>query len=89
MPAAAASGKGNTLGLPIQNAGFKMSLFQWKAQPCRHLGHKFVSKVEIINDPTETPPPLASLSVSKLDNKARTEEEKLSQASAVSTGVSL
>ncbi|XP_031792521.1 protein LSM12 homolog isoform X1 [Piliocolobus tephrosceles] len=36
-------------------------------------------------DRTETPPPLASLSVSKLASKARTEkEEKLSQAYAIS-----
>ncbi|XP_005062290.2 PREDICTED: transmembrane protein 101 [Ficedula albicollis] len=42
---------------------------------------QYVSEVEIINDRTETPPPLASLNVSKLANKARTEkEEKMSQA---------
>ncbi|XP_009992590.1 PREDICTED: protein LSM12 homolog, partial [Chaetura pelagica] len=51
---------------------------------------QYVSEVEIINDRTETPPPLASLNVSKLANKARTEkEEKLSQAYAISAGVSL
>ncbi|KAL4698377.1 hypothetical protein H8959_011034 [Pygathrix nigripes] len=64
----------------------------WKAQPCRHLAHKLTvfSEVEIINDRTETPPPLASLNVSKLASKARTEkEEKLSQAYAISAGVSL
>ncbi|GAB1296892.1 Protein LSM12 homolog [Apodemus speciosus] len=51
---------------------------------------QYVSEVEIINDRTETPPPLASLNVSKLASKARTEkEEKLSQAYAISAGVSL
>lgn len=51
---------------------------------------QYVSDVEIINDRTETPPPLASLNVSKLASKARTEkEEKLSQAYAISAGVSL
>ncbi|XP_074080377.1 protein LSM12 isoform X2 [Macrotis lagotis] len=51
---------------------------------------QFVSEIEIINDRTETPPPLASLNVSKLASKARTEkEEKLSQAYAISAGVSL
>ncbi|XP_043359427.1 protein LSM12 homolog isoform X2 [Dermochelys coriacea] len=51
---------------------------------------QYVSEVEIINDRTETPPPLASLNVSKLANKARTEkEEKMSQAYAISAGVSL
>ncbi|XP_057256074.1 protein LSM12 [Pezoporus wallicus] len=51
---------------------------------------QYVSEVEIINDRTETPPPLASLNVSKLATKARTEkEEKLSQAYAISAGVSL
>uniref|UniRef100_U3JFP6 LSM12 anticodon-binding domain-containing protein n=1 Tax=Ficedula albicollis TaxID=59894 RepID=U3JFP6_FICAL len=50
---------------------------------------QYVSEVEIINDRTETPPPLASLNVSKLANKARTEkEEKMSQAYAISAGVS-
>uniref|UniRef100_A0A2K5MR42 LSM12 anticodon-binding domain-containing protein n=1 Tax=Cercocebus atys TaxID=9531 RepID=A0A2K5MR42_CERAT len=48
---------------------------------------QYVSEVEIINDRTETPPPLASLNVSKLASKARTEkEEKLSQAYAISAG---
>lgn len=51
---------------------------------------QYVSEVEIINDRTGTPPPLASLNVSKLANKARTEkEEKMSQAYAISAGVSL
>ncbi|CAO2645522.1 Protein LSM12 [Lemmus lemmus] len=51
---------------------------------------QYVSEVEIINDRTETPPPLASLNVSKLASKARTEkEEKLSQAYAISAGVSV
>uniref|UniRef100_A0A3Q3A1X3 LSM12 homolog b n=1 Tax=Kryptolebias marmoratus TaxID=37003 RepID=A0A3Q3A1X3_KRYMA len=50
----------------------------------------YVSEVEIINDRTETPPPLASLNVSKLANRARTEkEDKLSQAYAISAGVSV
>uniref|UniRef100_A0A3B4UFF8 LSM12 homolog b n=1 Tax=Seriola dumerili TaxID=41447 RepID=A0A3B4UFF8_SERDU len=50
----------------------------------------YVSDVDIINDRTETPPPLASLNVSKLANRARTEkEDKLSQAYAISAGVSL
>ncbi|KAK7919261.1 hypothetical protein WMY93_010545 [Mugilogobius chulae] len=49
----------------------------------------YVSDVDIINDRTETPPPLASLNVSKLANRARTEkEDKLSQAYAISAGVS-
>ncbi|XP_051894620.1 protein LSM12 homolog A [Pristis pectinata] len=49
----------------------------------------YVSDVKTINDHTETPPPLASLNVSKLANRARTEkEEKLSQAYAISAGVS-
>ncbi|NWR41879.1 LSM12 protein, partial [Regulus satrapa] len=43
---------------------------------------QYVSEVEIINDRTETPPPLASLNVSK-------KEEKMSQAYAISAGVSL
>ncbi|XP_062894904.1 protein LSM12-like isoform X2 [Mobula hypostoma] len=49
----------------------------------------YVSDVKTINDRAETPPPLASLNVSKLANRARTEkEEKLSQAYAISAGVS-
>lgn len=40
VPGAAAAGRGGSFRLPVQNAGFKMSLFQWKAQPCRHLAHK-------------------------------------------------
>uniref|UniRef100_A0A6Q2XFI6 Uncharacterized protein n=1 Tax=Esox lucius TaxID=8010 RepID=A0A6Q2XFI6_ESOLU len=50
----------------------------------------YVSEVDIIRDRTETPPPLASLNVSKLANRARSEkEDKLSQAYAISAGVSL
>ncbi|TWW82205.1 Protein LSM12 -like protein A, partial [Takifugu flavidus] len=50
----------------------------------------YVSDVDIINDHTETPPPLASLNVSKLANRARSEkEDKLSQAYAISAGVSV
>ncbi|TNN84862.1 Protein LSM12 A [Liparis tanakae] len=50
----------------------------------------YVSDVDIINDRTETPPPLASLNVSKLATRARTEkEDKLSQAYAISAGVSV
>lgn len=50
----------------------------------------YVSEVEILTDRTDTPPPLASLNVSKLASKARLEkEEKLSQAYAISAGVSL
>ncbi|XP_047232090.1 protein LSM12 homolog A isoform X2 [Girardinichthys multiradiatus] len=50
----------------------------------------YVSDVDIIHDRTETPPPLASLNVSKLANRARTEkEDKLSQAYAISAGVSV
>ncbi|XP_055791680.1 protein LSM12 homolog A-like [Salvelinus fontinalis] len=49
----------------------------------------YVSEVDIINDRTETPP-LASLNVSKLANRARSEkEDKLSQAYAISAGVSV
>ncbi|KAL2078658.1 hypothetical protein ACEWY4_026343 [Coilia grayii] len=50
----------------------------------------YVSEVDIINDRTETPPPLASLNISKLASRARTEkEDKLSQAYAISAGVSI
>ncbi|MGH0133076.1 UNVERIFIED_CONTAM: hypothetical protein FKN15_045377 [Acipenser sinensis] len=50
----------------------------------------YVSNVDIINDRTETPPPLASLNVNKLAIRARAEkEDKLSQAYAVSAGVSV
>uniref|UniRef100_A0A671MFZ6 Protein LSM12 homolog A n=1 Tax=Sinocyclocheilus anshuiensis TaxID=1608454 RepID=A0A671MFZ6_9TELE len=50
----------------------------------------YVSNVDVINDRTETPPPLASLNISKLANRARTEkEDKLSQAYAISAGVSV
>ncbi|XP_043911093.1 protein LSM12 homolog [Protopterus annectens] len=50
----------------------------------------YVKDVEIITERTETPPPLASLNVNKLASRARTEkEEKLSQAYAISAGVSL
>uniref|UniRef100_A0A8C5KAZ1 AD domain-containing protein n=1 Tax=Jaculus jaculus TaxID=51337 RepID=A0A8C5KAZ1_JACJA len=45
---------------------------------------QYVSEVEIINDRTEAPPPPASLNVSKLASKARTQKEKLSQACAIS-----
>lgn len=40
VPGAAAAGRGGSLRLPVQNAGSKMSLFQWKTQPCRHLAYK-------------------------------------------------
>lgn len=50
----------------------------------------YVSEVDIINDRAETPPPLASLHFNKLANRARAEkEDKLSQAYAVSAGVSV
>ncbi|MGH0145166.1 UNVERIFIED_CONTAM: hypothetical protein FKN15_004597 [Acipenser sinensis] len=50
----------------------------------------YVSNVDIINDRTETPPPLASLNVNKLAIRARAEkEDKLSQAYAISAGVSV
>ncbi|XP_063043827.1 protein LSM12 homolog B [Engraulis encrasicolus] len=50
----------------------------------------YVSEVDIITDRTETPPPLASLNVNKLASRARSEkEDKLSQAYAISAGVSL
>ncbi|KPP57428.1 protein LSM12-like, partial [Scleropages formosus] len=50
----------------------------------------YVSEVDVINDRTETPPPLASLNVNKLASRARTEkEDKLSQAYAISAGVSV
>ncbi|KAF3853859.1 hypothetical protein F7725_014547 [Dissostichus mawsoni] len=45
----------------------------------------YVSDVDIINDRTETPPPLASLNVSKHGQK----KDKLSQAYAISAGVSV
>ncbi|XP_023691144.1 protein LSM12 homolog A-like [Paramormyrops kingsleyae] len=49
-----------------------------------------VSEVDIINDRSETPPPLASLNINKLSIRARTEkEDKLSLAYAVSAGVSV
>lgn len=49
----------------------------------------YVSDVDVINDRSETPPPLASLNISKLASRARTEkEDKLSQAYAISAGVS-
>ncbi|NXO31151.1 LSM12 protein, partial [Cisticola juncidis] len=52
---------------------------------------QYVSEVEIINDRTETPPPPFPVPLCpQLANKARTEkEEKLSQAYAISAGVSL
>ncbi|KAI4896400.1 hypothetical protein NFI96_017125, partial [Prochilodus magdalenae] len=50
----------------------------------------YVSEVDIINDRTGTPPPLASLNFNKLANRARAEkEDKLSQAYAISAGVSV
>ncbi|KAE8575439.1 hypothetical protein XENTR_v10003841 [Xenopus tropicalis] len=50
----------------------------------------YVSDVEVINERTQTPPPLASLNITKLASRARLEkEEKLSQAYAISAGVSL
>ncbi|XP_053550406.1 protein LSM12 [Bombina bombina] len=50
----------------------------------------YVSDVEVLHDRTQTPPPLASLNISKLASRARSEkEEKLSQAYAISAGVSL
>uniref|UniRef100_A0ABI7WRA1 LSM12 homolog n=1 Tax=Felis catus TaxID=9685 RepID=A0ABI7WRA1_FELCA len=87
VPGAAAAGRGGSLRLPVQNAGFN-------GKPNHAdillINLQYVSEVEIINDRTETPPPLASLNVSKLASKARTEkEEKLSQAYAISAGVSL
>ncbi|XDV13514.1 hypothetical protein PO909_001901 [Leuciscus waleckii] len=50
----------------------------------------YVSEVDIISDRAETPPPLATLNFSKLVNRARAEkEDKLSQAYAISAGVSV
>ncbi|XP_076866276.1 protein LSM12 homolog B [Brachyhypopomus gauderio] len=50
----------------------------------------YVSEVDVINDRTGTPPPLASLNFNKLANRARAEkEDKLTQAYAVSAGVSV
>ncbi|KAM8947544.1 protein LSM12 [Pelodytes ibericus] len=50
----------------------------------------YVSDVEVINDRTQTPPPLASLNINKLASRAQLEkEEKLSQAYAISAGVSV
>ncbi|XP_062872060.1 protein LSM12 homolog B [Trichomycterus rosablanca] len=50
----------------------------------------YVSDVDVINDRAGTPPPLASLNFSKLANRARAEkEDKLSQAYAISVGVSV
>ncbi|XP_051987203.1 protein LSM12 homolog B [Xyrauchen texanus] len=50
----------------------------------------YVSEVDIINDCAETSPPLASLNFNKLVNRARMEkEDKLSQAYAISAGVSV
>ncbi|KTF73399.1 hypothetical protein cypCar_00032787 [Cyprinus carpio] len=50
----------------------------------------YVSDVDVISDRAETPPPLASLNFNKLVNRARAEkEDKLSQAYAVSAGVSV
>uniref|UniRef100_A0A673GXB7 Protein LSM12 homolog B n=1 Tax=Sinocyclocheilus rhinocerous TaxID=307959 RepID=A0A673GXB7_9TELE len=50
----------------------------------------YVSDVDVISDRAETPPTLASLNFNKLVNRARAEkEDKLSQAYAVSAGVSV
>ncbi|XP_060798444.1 protein LSM12 homolog B isoform X2 [Neoarius graeffei] len=50
----------------------------------------YVSKVDTINERSGTPPPLASLNFSKLASRARAEkEDKLSQAYAISAGVSV
>ncbi|KAM4597945.1 protein LSM12 homolog B [Polymixia lowei] len=49
----------------------------------------FVSDVHIITDRAHTPPPLASLNITKLANRVQMEKkQKLSQAHAVSAGVS-
>uniref|UniRef100_A0A8C5QWX3 LSM12 homolog n=1 Tax=Leptobrachium leishanense TaxID=445787 RepID=A0A8C5QWX3_9ANUR len=54
------------------------------------LNLQYVSDVEVLNDRTQTPPPLASLNIGKLASRARQEkEEKLSQAYAISAGVSV
>ncbi|XP_071967396.1 protein LSM12 isoform X2 [Engystomops pustulosus] len=54
------------------------------------LNLQYVSEVEVLNDRTQTPPPLASLNIGKLASRARLEkEEKMSQAYAISAGVSL
>ncbi|XP_078501356.1 protein LSM12 [Lissotriton helveticus] len=54
------------------------------------LNLQYVSDVQVITDRTETPPPLASLNIAKLANRAKMEkEEKLSQAYAISAGVSV
>ncbi|KAG8430187.1 hypothetical protein GDO86_018279, partial [Hymenochirus boettgeri] len=54
------------------------------------LNLEYVSDVEVLNDRTQTPPPLASLNINKLASRARLEkEEKMSQAYAISAGVSL
>ncbi|KAM6957815.1 protein LSM12 homolog B [Aplochiton taeniatus] len=50
----------------------------------------YVSDVDVISDRSHSPPPLASLNISKLASRARSEkEDKLSQAYAMSAGVSL
>ncbi|KAM9296076.1 protein LSM12 [Gastrophryne carolinensis] len=54
------------------------------------LNLQYVSDVEVLNDRTQTPPPLASLNINKLASRARMEkEEKMSQAYAISAGVSV
>ncbi|XP_075436480.1 protein LSM12 isoform X1 [Ascaphus truei] len=71
------------------------------------LNLQYVSDVEVLNDRTQTPPPLASLNINKLANRAPSltleyrpspqlasrarleKEEKMSQAYAISAGVSL
>ncbi|XP_073428888.1 protein LSM12 [Dendrobates tinctorius] len=54
------------------------------------LNLQYVSDVEVLNDRTQTPLPLASLNIGKLASRARLEkEEKMSQAYAISAGVSV
>ncbi|XP_069490438.1 protein LSM12 isoform X2 [Ambystoma mexicanum] len=54
------------------------------------LNLQYVSDIQVLTDRTETPPPLASLNITKLAARAKTEkEEKMSQAYAISAGVSV
>ncbi|XP_075033349.1 protein LSM12 [Mixophyes fleayi] len=54
------------------------------------LNLQYVSDVKVLNNRTQTPPPLASLNINKLASRARLEkEEKMSQAYAISAGVSV
>ncbi|XP_068120426.1 protein LSM12 [Hyperolius riggenbachi] len=54
------------------------------------LNLQYVSKIDVLTERTQTPPPLASLNISKLASRARLEkEEKMSQAYAISAGVSV